>query len=144
MSKLLPAILVATALLFTHAENQNLAVAGTCAGRSCPPPPLGFVPGQRVDVEVVNETTNTIVLLAEKVGGTDAIPLRPGQMLRLRRWPATEPNFSLVFWSRISRVLTARVSKPNDETLRVVLRSGGQIPGDRTIYIKDDGRVMVF
>ncbi|MFB2978113.1 hypothetical protein [Microseira sp. BLCC-F43] len=143
MSKLLPVVLVATALLLGRAENQNLAIAATCAGASCPPPPLGFVPGQRIDVEVVNQTGVT-VLLAEKVAGTDAIPIRPGQALRFRRWPATEPNFSLVFWSTISRILTARLSKPNPDTLRVVLISGGRIPGDRTIYILNDGRVMLF
>lgn len=143
MSKVLPVVLVATALLLGSAENQNLAIAGTCAGASCPPPPLGFVPGQRINVEVVNQTGVT-VLLAEKIEGTDAIPIRPGQALRFRRWPATEPNFSLVFWSSVSRILTARLSKPNADTLRVVLISGGRIPGDRTIYILNDGRVMLF
>ena len=136
-------VLVATALLFGNAELPMKAIAGTCAGASCPPPPLGFVPGQRIDVEVVNQTGVT-VLLAEKIEGTDAIPIRPGQALRFRRWPATQPNFSLVFWSSVSRILTARLSKPNADTLRVVLISGGRIPGDRTIYILNDGRVMLF
>lgn len=143
MSKLLPVVLVATALLLGQAENQNLAIAGTCWGNNCPPPPLGFVPGQRINVEVINQSGVT-VLLAEKIEGTDAIPIRPGQALRFRRWPATEPNFSLVFWSSVSRILTARLSQPNPDTLRVVLISGGRIPGDRTIYILNDGRVMLF
>ncbi|HBE36940.1 MAG TPA: hypothetical protein DD990_38050, partial [Cyanobacteria bacterium UBA11368] len=70
--------------------------------------------------------------------------IRAGHALRFRRWMATEPNFSLVFWSEVSRILTARLSQPNPDTLRVVLISGGRIPGDRTIYILNDGRVMLF
>ena len=143
MSKLLSIMLLATALFFGNAKFPMRALADTCAGASCPPPPLGFVPGQRINVEVVNQTGVT-VLLGEKIEGTDAIPIPPGQVLKFRRWPATEPNFSLVFWSSVSRILTARLSQPHPDTLRVVLISGGRIPGDRTIYILNDGRVMLF
>lgn len=54
MSKLLPVVLVATALFLSQAERAQIAIAGTCAGRSCPPPPIGFIPGQRVDVQVTH------------------------------------------------------------------------------------------
>jgi hypothetical protein len=143
MFKVISILLVVTTLLLNYIQHPKQAIAGTCAGRSCPPPPIGFIPGQRVDVQVIN-FTNSPILLAEKVGGTNVIPIAPGQTLILRRWLATEPNFSLVFWSQIPRILTARVSKTNPDTLRVALISGGEIPGDRTIYIKDDGRVTVF
>lgn len=141
MSKLLPVILVATALLFSYSERPNTAIAGTCASK-CPPPPLGFVPGQRVDVVVMNRTGRTVYLV-EKVAYTDAIPLAPGYMVRFRRSTATEPNFSMVFWDPMSFTITARISKPNEDTLRVVLVPGGN-PGDRSLYIYDDGRVSVF
>jgi hypothetical protein len=142
MYKFLPSVLVATAILLNHTEQINPAIAGTCASK-CPPPPLGFVPGQRVDVEVINKT-GSLVLLSEKVGGTDAIAIQPEQVLKLRRWPATEPNFSLMFWSQRERILTARLSKPDAQTLRVVLISGGVLGGDRSLYILDDGRVVLF
>ncbi|MCL1475157.1 hypothetical protein [Argonema antarcticum] len=141
MSKLLPATLVAISLLLNCTQSLHPAIAGTCASK-CPPPPLGFVPGQLVNVEVVNRTASIVLL--EKVQGTDAFPLRPGQEVRFQRWTGTEPNMSVVFWDATALPLLTRVSKPNDDTLRIELRPGGRPPGDRTIYILNDGRVTVF
>lgn len=142
MSKLLPAVLIITALLLSSAERPQRAIAGTCAGASCPPPPLGFIPGQRIDVEVVNQTAS--IVLFQRVSGTDTVPLRPGQELRFERWTGTTPNLSMVFWDPTALPLIARVSKPNPDTLRIELRPGGRPPGDRALYIFNDGRVSVY
>lgn len=141
MSKLLPTVLVVTALLLSHTKGNLPAKAGTCASK-CPPPPLGFIPGQRINVQVVNRTGG-VILLFEKVQGPTGIPLRPGQELRFRRWTATEPNLSLMFWDVTSQSFLAVTSKPNADTLRIELRPGGRL-SDRTLYILDDGRVTVF
>ena len=138
---LFSAVLVAVSLLLGYTESPNLTLAGTCASK-CPPPPLAFVPGQLVNVEVVNRTASIVLL--EKVQDTDAFPLRPGQEVRFQRWTGTEPNMSVVFWDATALPLLSRVSKPNDDTLRIELRPGGRPPGDRTIYILNDGRVTVF
>lgn len=138
---LFPAVLVAVSLFLGYTERLTPMLAGTCASK-CPPPPLGFVPGQLVNVEVVNRTASIVLL--EKVQGTDAFPLRPGQEVRFQRWTGTEPNMSVVFWDATALPLLTRVSKPNDDTLRIELRPGGRPPGDRTIYILNDGRVTIF
>ncbi|HEY9849835.1 MAG TPA: hypothetical protein V6D28_10275 [Leptolyngbyaceae cyanobacterium] len=142
MSKLLLAISISIAILIASTQRPIFTLAGTCAGASCPPPPLGFIPGQRVNFHVVNRTAS--IVLVEKVEGTDAFPLRPGQELRFERWTGTEPNLSVVFWDATALSLQARVSKPDEDTLRVELRPGSRPPGDRTIYILNDGRVAVF
>jgi len=141
MSKLLPATLVAISLLLNCTQRLHPAIAATCASK-CPPPPLAFVPGQRINFQVVNATAS--IVLVEKVEGTSAIPIRPGQEVRFQRWTGTEPNMSVVFWDATALPLLTRVSKPNDDTLRIELRPGGRPPGDRTIYILNDGRVTVF
>lgn len=132
---------MAVSVLLGYGEHPQLTLAGTCASK-CPPPPLEFLPGQRVNIQVVNRT-GSIVLL-EKVQDTDAFPLRPGQEVRFQRWTGTEPNLSVVFWDATGLSLVTRLSKPDEDTLRIELRPGGRPPGDRTIYILNDGRVTVF
>ncbi|MBD2181398.1 hypothetical protein H6S82_05230 [Planktothrix sp. FACHB-1355] len=141
MSKLLSAVLVVTGVFLNYAEHPQLTLAGTCASK-CPPPPLGFIPGQRVNIQVVNRTSSIVLL--EKVQDTDAFPLRPGQEVRFQRWTGTEPNLSVVFWDATGLSLVTRLSKPDEDTLRIELRPGGRPPGDRSIYILNDGRVTVF
>jgi hypothetical protein len=143
MSKLLPAILVATSLLIGITEQYHPAKAGTCvAATSCGRRPIQFVPGQRITVEVVNLTESVVQL--QKVSGTDPLPISPGQVLSFVRTAKTEPNFSVVFWDAIGLPLKVNILKPEARTLRIEVRPGGSPPGDRSVYLKDDGRVAVF
>lgn len=132
---------MAVSLFLGYTDRANPVLAGTCASK-CPPPPLEFIPGQLVNIQVVNRTASLVLL--EKVAGTSAIPIRPGQEVRFPRWTGTEPNMSVVFWDATSLLLEARVSKPDADTLRIELRSRGTPPGDRSVYILNDGRVAVF
>ncbi|MCJ8278931.1 MAG: hypothetical protein MJK14_03025 [Rivularia sp. ALOHA_DT_140] len=141
MSKLLSATLITTALLIGFNENSTPVVAGTCASR-CGAKPLQFTPGRPVRVEVVNRTPNLIYI--EKPQGTNPIPLRPGQRIRLEHGDGSEPNISVVFWNENGLSLKANLSQPNFATLQVELRPEWRIGGDRGVYLRDDGRVQIL
>ncbi|MEP0817416.1 MULTISPECIES: hypothetical protein [Trichocoleus] len=146
MAKLLPTVLLAPALmtatlLFSQTQAISPAWAGTCASR-CGPKPLQFTPGQRVSVEVVNQTASLVQV--QKVFGTDPVPMRPGQELKFVQGGGTEPNISVYFWDETALPLQARLSQPNPKTLRIEIRPGGRPPGDRSVYLLNDGRVAIF
>lgn len=142
MSKLLYAALVSSAIALSPTVIINSASAGTCAGASCRPQPIQFNVGQRINIEVINLTSNLVQM--EKVKDTDAFVLSPGQQVSLIKGGSTEPNLSLVFWDVNGLRLKVNVAQPEARTLRIEIRSGGQIPGDRSVYLRDDGRVAVF
>lgn len=141
MSKLIPSILIATSVLMGQAYVPSSSLAGTCASK-CPPKPLQFIPGQSITVEVVNQTASIIEF--QKVYGTNSVPMRPGQSLRFNRGGGTDPNISVFFWDVTALPLAARLSQPDSQTLRIELRPGGRPPGDRSVYVLNDGRVAIF
>ncbi|BAZ29864.1 hypothetical protein NIES4074_23110 [Cylindrospermum sp. NIES-4074] len=141
MSKLISATLIATTVLLTSANNLDMTLAETCASR-CGPRPIQFTPGQYIRLEVVNRTYN--VLKLEKAPGTPPIPLEPGQELQVDQGDSLQPNLSVIFWNDKGWPLKAIISKPNFGTLRVEIRPGRTNPGDRSIYILNDGRVNVL
>lgn len=143
MYKLLPTVLVATALFIGLVERDRSVTAGTCvAATSCGRQPIKFIPGQRITVEVINLTESVVQL--QKVYGTDPVAISPGQVLSFVRGGRTEPNFSVVFWDALGLPLKVDILKPEARKLRLEVRPGGRPPGDRSIYLKDDGRVAVF
>jgi hypothetical protein len=79
MSKLLFATLI-TAVVLTSTQHLSPTYAGTCASK-CGSPPLQFTPGKHIRLEVINSTPKLIKL--EKIRGTNAITLQPGQKLQL-------------------------------------------------------------
>jgi hypothetical protein len=141
MSKFISVALIATALILTATEYPSTTIAGTCASK-CGPHPIEFKPGQLIRIEVVNSTPNIVKL--EKPYTTGSLSLQPGQKLQLEQGNGTDPNMSLVFWNEAGLSLKAIASKPNFATLRVELRPYWYPPGDRTVYIRDDGRVNLF
>ncbi|MFN6519224.1 MAG: hypothetical protein RMY29_032675 [Nostoc sp. CreGUA01] len=141
MFKPLSFALIAVTFLTASINNPPATLAGTCASK-CGSRPIQFTPGQHIRVEVVNSTPNLIKI--QKPSGTDAISLSPGQKLNLEQLEGTEPNTSLIFWSERGLSLQAIVSKPNFGTLRLELRPTWRNPGDRSLYIMDDGRINVF
>lgn len=111
--------------------------AQTCA-QNCPPPVLQFTPGERINVQIVNRTRSAIDI--EKVQGTKPTPLAPGQSLKFERRSSTDPNLSIV-WDTAAFPLKAVLSQPNKQILRIELFGGSEVPGDRSIYIRNDGRI---
>lgn len=143
MLKLLPTALIFSFLIFSVPAQYQPVKAGTCvAGSSCGPQPLRFVPGQRITVEVVNLTGSMVKL--QQVAGTNSVPISPGQVYSFVRGGSTDPNFSLVLWNAMGLPLKVNLLKPGARTLRIEVRRGGRSPGDRTVYLKDDGSVGIF
>jgi hypothetical protein len=143
MSKLLRAVIAATALLIGITEHDYLATARTCvAATTCGQQPIQFIPGQRITVEVANLTQSVIRL--QQVGVTDLVSISPGQVRSFVRGGSTEPNFSLVFWDVMGLPLKVNLLKPQAKKLRLEMRPGGRSPGDRSVYLRDDGRITVF
>jgi hypothetical protein len=139
--KLLSTTMILTALLLGVAEHQSATFAGTCASQ-CGQQPIQFTPGKRIRLEVVNRTPNLVHL--QQPSATHPIVLQPRQELRLERGDSTVENISLLFWNETGLSLQAIVSKPNFATLRVELYPTWRIPGDRSVYLQDDGRVNIF
>lgn len=143
MYKILPTVLVATTLFIGFPAGDRIATAGTCvAASSCGRQPIQFTPGQRITVEVINLTKSVVQL--QKIAGTDPVALSPGQVMSFARGGRTDPNFSVVLWDVIGLPLKVNLLKPEARKLRIEVRPGGRPPGDRTVYLQDDGRVAVF
>jgi hypothetical protein len=141
MYKIISTTLIATTLLIGSVESRNPVLAQTCASK-CGTRPLQFTPGQLVQVEVVNRTPRMLQL--QRVETTESMQIQPGQVLKFEQAQVTEPNMSLLFWDDTGRALRATVFKPNLATLRVELRPNWQQPGDRSVYLRDDGMVNVL
>ncbi len=137
--------LVTIALTTTFLISSSIALranARTCQN-TCPAPVLQFIPGQRIKVQVLNGTENRVDI--EKVAGTKPLSIAPGQQIEFERDSSTTPNLSVVFWDITSLAVKSSLSKPNPNTLRIELKSEHNYPpGDRSVYIHNDGRVEVF
>jgi len=141
MTKVLPAaVLAALTVGITPLLLPLSTSAQTCASR-CGTGPIQFVPGQPVQLEMINRTSSLVQV--EQVYHTDPVALLPGQALQIDPNFGTEPNTSVMFWDDTSLSVRAVVSQPRPQTLRIELYPG-QSPGDRSVYIQNDGRVMVF
>ena len=143
MYKIVSTVLVVTSLLIGVTQGDRIATAGTCvAASSCRRQPIQFTPGQRITVEVINLTQNVVQL--QKINGTEPVALRPGQVMSFVRGGRTDPNFSVVLWHEKEVPLKVNLLKPEAKKLRIEVRPGGRPPGDRTVYLQDDGRVAIF
>lgn len=141
MFKKLSFALIAATILVASIDHPSTTLAGTCASK-CGAKPLQFTPGQRIRLEVINNTPNLIEI--EKSQGATPIRLQPKQKLLFPQQEASQPNLSLVFWDQTGAPIQAVVSKANFGTLRVEFRPTWRYPGDRSLYILGDGRINVF
>ncbi len=141
MYKIASSILIVTTLLIGFIESRNPALAQTCASK-CGKRSLQFTPGQLVRLEVLNRTPRMLQL--QRVQATGTMQIQPGQVLQFEQAQLTEPNMSLLFWDDTGRALKATVSKPNVATLRIELRPNWSQPGDRSVYLRDDGMVNIL
>lgn len=140
---LLSTLTVTTAIVTGLALSTEApsALAGTCAS-NCGSSAIQFTPGQRIRVQILNRTN--VRLRVEQVLPTEPISLAPGQEIEINSWEGTRSNVSLLFWGEQGELpLRAVTSRPNAETLRIELIAGSQPPGDRSVYVLDDGRVLI-
>jgi hypothetical protein len=93
-------------------------------------------------VVVVNRTGSTINL--ENAGGDREVKLLPGQQLKFYRGGSTDPNLSVLFWEETETPLRAKLMQPKKNVLRVELSFAATKPGDRSFYIRNDGRIELL
>ncbi|WP_371417514.1 hypothetical protein [Anabaena sp. UHCC 0187] len=135
------ATLLTTTLLLT-AINSKTTLAGTCASR-CGTAPLHFTPGQYIRVQVVNRSYGDVKL--EQLPELRKTTLKPGEKLQFDLQPGTLEQFSLMFWDDGGRYVKGVVSKPNFGTLVLEIRPNSRdYPGDRSLYIRNDGQVSIL
>ncbi len=142
VSKRLLSVILATTLAGLGGSYWHSATAQTCSGSACGRPVLQFVPGQSITVEIINRSP--ALLEIQKIYGSDAVPLASGEVIRFVQYGGTDSNVSVVFWEPTSSPIRARVSKPNPKTLKIELELAPSEPGDRSVYVRDDGRVVIF
>lgn len=138
MQTLISVALTATVIL---TQTKLPTLAQTCAS-NCGDRPIQFTPGQPIQLEMINRTSSLVQV--EQIFSTDPVPLLPGQALQLAPSFGTEPNTSIVFWDETSLPLRAVLTQPNAQTLRIELYPNARPPGDRSLYIQNDGRVTLF
>ncbi len=135
------ATLLATTLLLTAIKSQ-VTLAGTCASR-CGNAPLHFTPGQYIRVQVINRSYGDVKL--EQLPELRKTTLKPGEKLQFDLKPGTLAEFSLMFWDDGGRYVKGVVSKPNFGTLVLEIRPNSRdYPGDRSLYIRNDGQVSIL
>jgi hypothetical protein len=117
------------------------ATAQTCSSQ-CAAKPLQFTPGQRIEVQVHNRTKSVIMM--ENTQGDRAIELQPGQQIKFYRGGSTDPNLSVAFWEATATPLSLALSKPKPNLLQIELRFARQAPGDRALYITNDGTIQLL
>jgi hypothetical protein len=143
MTSILPRFL--TALLVLGLPTVALAQTtepGTCATQ-CSKPYLRFRPGQRIKVQVTNRTYK--VLQVENALGGQPLNIQPRSTVQFYRGGGTDPNFSVVFWEQTETPLRAIPTQLGKDTLKIDLNFAprrGQ--GDRSIYLDNDGQVIVL
>ncbi|MDY6781195.1 MAG: hypothetical protein SW833_01340 [Cyanobacteriota bacterium] len=116
--------------------------AGTCvANSSCGSPPIQFVPGRPISVEVVNSTY--IPITVQHLGMANPLTIASRQTVSVLRGTTVNPNFSLIFWTSEGGSLAANVSQPSERVLRIEIRAS-RSSGNNAVYIRDDGRVEVL
>lgn len=109
---------------------------------NCSSRQIQFTPGERIRVLVVNRTSSLIQI--EQIYGTDPIALLPNQEVEVDPNFGTRPNASLVMWDVTELPLRTILFRPETNTLRVEILPGGRPPGDRSVYIEDDGKVRIY
>jgi hypothetical protein len=141
-----------TVKLATQLTVMTLVAMGVAAGPTAPPttaqtcasqcaaPPIQFQPGQRIEVQVHNRTQTPIMM--ENTQGDREVILQPGQKLKFYRGGSTDPNLSIAFWDKTETPLNLALSKPKANILQIEVRFARQAPGDRAIYIANDGQIQ--
>ena len=109
---------------------------------NCSSKQIQFTPGQRIRVLVANRTSSLVQI--EQIYGTEPIALLPDQEIEVDPDFGTSPNASLVFWDETDLPIRALLFRPETNTLRVEIYPGGRPPGDRSVYIEDDGKVRIY
>jgi hypothetical protein len=116
-------------------------MAQTCASQ-CDSKPIQFQPGQRIEVTVYNRTRSVIMM--ENTQGDRAVALKPGEKIKFYRGGSTDPNLAVAFWEDTATPLKLGLVKPKANQLEINLTFARQAPGDRALYILNDGAIQLL
>jgi hypothetical protein len=116
-------------------------MAQTCASQ-CEGKPIQFQPGQRIEVTVYNRTRSVIMM--ENTQGDRAVALKPGEKIKFYRGGSTDPNLAVAFWEDTATPLKLGLTKPKANQLEINLTFARQAPGDRALYILNDGAIQLL
>jgi len=134
-------LIVAGVSLTVALSLTSASLAKPCI-TNCGSRQIQFTPGERIQISVINRTSSLVQV--EQIYGTSPIALLPDQEIAVDPNFGTRPNASLVFWDETDLPLRVLLSRPGTNQLRIELRPGGRPPGDRSVYIEDDGKVKIF
>ncbi|NJN75996.1 MAG: hypothetical protein HC796_07020 [Synechococcaceae cyanobacterium RL_1_2] len=119
------------------------AAIGTCVAQtSCFNRRIQFTPGDFVNVKVVNYTAGLIRL--EYIQGGDPMIINPGEEYPFLWGSTADFNMSLVIWDETEVPLSFRPIQTSDRQLLLEIYPHYETPGDRSIYLKDDGQLDVL
>lgn len=116
------------------------ALAEPCTA-GCQSGQIRFTPGERIAVQVVNRSY--VVVGLEQVPMTGPRTLRPGENIELGFGWGTTPNISILFWALQDRAIRFRLGRPAPQTLSVEIYSAPSEPSHRSLFVENDGRVIV-
>jgi hypothetical protein len=116
------------------------ALAQTCTV-DCPSGAIQFTPGDRITVEVTNQSYTAVEV--EQPPLVAPITLLPGTSTTLGFGWGTTPNLSMFVWALADHPIRVRLGRPEATTLRVEIYSAPSEPSDRSVYIENDGRVII-
>lgn len=128
-------------LLLTLLSGLSSPVLAQTCVVNCGSRQVQFTPGQAIRLQMVNRTASLVQV--QQVPLTDTIPLLPGSEVEVNSNFGTEPNLSVLFWDETSLAVRAVLSRPEPDILRVELLPANA-PGDRSLYIENDGKVRIF
>jgi hypothetical protein len=119
---------------------QGPALAQTCV-ENCLSGQIQFTPGDRISVEVVNLSRVTVA--TEQVPLRGPITLPPGSSTTVGFGWGTTPNLSMFIWALEDQPIRYQLGRLDDTTLLVEVITAPSEPSNRSVYIENDGRVMV-
>lgn len=116
-------------------------IAQNCTA-NCRSDQIQFIPGERLTVEVVNQSSR--VVNVQQVPLMAPSVLSPGQTADIGFNWGTTPNIAIRFWNAEEEPIRAYLFRPAERTLRVEIRDFPWQLSDRSIYIQNDGRVIIY
>ena len=117
------------------------ALAQSCV-ENCRSGQIRFTPGDRITVEVVNLSIVTVAVEQVPLRGPITLPPTIGTVFGFG-W-GTKPNLSMVIWALEDQPIRYQLSRVDDTTLRVEVVTAPSEPSDRSIFIQNDGTVIVM
>ncbi len=103
---------------------------------------IRFTPGDRITVEVVNLSIVTVAVEQVPLRGPITLPPAIGTVFGFG-W-GTKPNLSMFIWALEDQPIRYQLSRVDETTLRVEVVTAPSEPSDRSIFIQNDGTVIVM